>query len=100
MKKKGQGLSMNVIIIAAIGLVVMVVLIAIFTGRLGGFGQKLAEEQKGHTCEDNAIEGLTGLGGEWKTSCKDDDTERQIFGVTNARDLQTHAGLACCKATS
>ena len=96
MKKKGQGLSMNVIIIAAIGLVVMVVLIAIFTGRLGGFGQKLAEEQKGLTCEGDAPEGLEG---EWKPSC-DSETERQIFGVTNARDLQANAGQACCKETS
>jgi len=99
MKKKGQGLSMNVIIIATIGLVVMVVLIAIFTGRLGGFGQKLAEEQKGLTCEDDAIEGIGGLGGEWKSSC-DADTEAQIFGVTNAKDLQGHAGMACCRETS
>jgi len=87
---------MNVIIIAAIGLVVMVVLIAIFTGRLGGFGQELAEREKGLTCEDDAIEGIGGLGGEWKTSC-DAETERQIFGVTNARDLQAHSGMACCR---
>ena len=91
MKKKGQGLSMNVIIIATIGLVVLVVLIAIFTGRLGSFGQKLAEEEKGVTCVD--------LGGEWEASC-DADTERQIFGVTNARDLQENAGRACCTETS
>lgn len=37
--KKGQGLSMNVIIIAALALVVMVVLMAIFTGRIGSFGK-------------------------------------------------------------
>lgn len=32
MAKKGQGLSLNVVVIAAIVLVVMIVLIAIFTG--------------------------------------------------------------------
>jgi len=87
---------MNVIIIASIGLVVLVVLIAIFTGRLGSFGQELAEREKGLTCEDDAP---GGLGGKWKASC-DADTERQIFGVTNARDLQANAGLACCTETS
>jgi len=90
---------MNVIIIAAIGLVVMVVLIAIFTGRLGGFGQKLAEEQTGLTCVGDEKTTPKGLGGKWKPSC-DADAEVQIFGVTNARDLQANAGQACCRETS
>ncbi len=34
---KGQGLSLNVIIIAALALIVLVVLVAIFTGQIGGF---------------------------------------------------------------
>jgi hypothetical protein len=33
--KKGQGLSLNVIIIAALALIVLVVLVVIFTGRAG-----------------------------------------------------------------
>lgn len=37
MDKKAQGLSINVIIIVAISLIVLVVLIAVFTGRMGGF---------------------------------------------------------------
>ena len=37
MKKKGQGLSLTTIIIAAVGLIVLVVLVAIFTGQLGRF---------------------------------------------------------------
>ncbi len=37
MNKKGQSISINTIIIAAIALAVLVVLFAIFTGRLGGF---------------------------------------------------------------
>ncbi|MBW3003967.1 hypothetical protein KY328_00435 [Candidatus Woesearchaeota archaeon] len=41
--KKGQGISLNVIIIAAIALIVLVVLVAIFTGRLGGFQRELGE---------------------------------------------------------
>lgn len=37
--KKAQGLSLNVIIIAALALIVLVVLVAIFTGQIGGFGK-------------------------------------------------------------
>jgi len=35
--KRGQGLSLNVIIISAIALIVLVVLVMIFTGRMGVF---------------------------------------------------------------
>ncbi len=35
--RKGQGLSLNTIIIAAIVLIVLIVLWAIFTGRMGSF---------------------------------------------------------------
>jgi len=37
MNKKGQSISINTIIVAAIALTVLVVLFAIFTGRLGIF---------------------------------------------------------------
>ncbi|MBR9706311.1 hypothetical protein GOV14_04700 [Candidatus Pacearchaeota archaeon] len=39
MNKKAQGISINVIIIAAIALIVLVVLIAVFTGRFGLFSE-------------------------------------------------------------
>jgi hypothetical protein len=38
MTKKAQGLSLTTIIIAAVGLVVLVILVAIFTGRMTLFG--------------------------------------------------------------
>ena len=41
--KRGQGLSLNTIIIAAIALIVLVVLVMIFTGRMGGFTGGLQE---------------------------------------------------------
>ena len=41
--KKAQGLSINVIIIAAIALIVLVVLVAIFSGRLGDFGKRVGD---------------------------------------------------------
>lgn len=43
MNKKAQGLSMNTIIIAAIALIVLVVIVAIFTGRLGLFSKGVNE---------------------------------------------------------
>ena len=39
MNKRGQGISINTIIIAVIALIVLVVLVAIFTGRLGLFSK-------------------------------------------------------------
>ncbi|MBR9706312.1 DUF948 domain-containing protein [Candidatus Pacearchaeota archaeon] len=39
--KKSQGLSINFIIIAAISLIVLIVLIAIFTGRIGKTAENL-----------------------------------------------------------
>ncbi|HIG93212.1 TPA: hypothetical protein HA242_03800 [Candidatus Woesearchaeota archaeon] len=44
--KKGQGLSLNVIIIAALALIVLVVLVMVFTGRIGLFQQGLSKEGK------------------------------------------------------
>ena len=41
--RKAQGISINVIIIAAIALAVLVVLFAIFTGRIGGFSKGVQE---------------------------------------------------------
>ncbi len=37
MNKKGQGMSLNVIIIATLGLLVLVILAAVFVGRTGVF---------------------------------------------------------------
>ena len=49
--KKGQGISLDVIVIAAVVLIVMVVLITIFLGRAGQTGQELAScQNKGGTC--------------------------------------------------
>ncbi len=52
MTKKGQSISINTIIIAAIGLAVLVVLFAIFTGRLGKFTLGVEATD---TCEQKCI---------------------------------------------
>ena len=49
--KKAQGMSINVIIIAAIALAVLVVLFAIFTGRIGLFSQGVQKsEESAYKC--------------------------------------------------
>ncbi|MBN1386371.1 hypothetical protein JW968_05360 [Candidatus Woesearchaeota archaeon] len=51
MLKKGQGISLNVIVIAAIALLVLVILSIIFLGRMGQTGQQLNDcENKGGKC--------------------------------------------------
>lgn len=49
MNKKGQGLPLNTIVIAALVIIVLVFLILIFTGRLGDFGLKLDDTSE--TCK-------------------------------------------------
>lgn len=44
--KKAQSLSLNTIIVAALALIVLVVIVAIFTGRLGLFQKGLGGESK------------------------------------------------------
>ena len=49
--KKAQGISINVIIIAAIALLVLVVLSVIYIGRMGDWGTKAADcDNKGGEC--------------------------------------------------
>ncbi len=52
--RKGQGLPLNVVIIAVIVIVVAVVLITIFTGNIGKFRQAAEScATKGGSCEVN-----------------------------------------------
>ena len=43
--RRAQGISINMIIVAAIALIVLVVLVAIFTGRMGNFGRQLTGQE-------------------------------------------------------
>ena len=55
MNKKAQGLSMNMIILAAIALIVLVVLSVIFIGRGRTFSATVGDcKQKGGSCEPKA----------------------------------------------
>ena len=77
---KAQGLSLDTIIIAAIVLIVLIVLWAIFTGRLGLFTQQLGATREASCPSDN-----------WKTAC---DTGETIIVPEDASD---HPGQVCCK---
>jgi hypothetical protein len=46
MNKKGQGLSLNVIIVAALALIVLVVLVVVFTGRISIFEKGVGKESQ------------------------------------------------------
>lgn len=60
--KRAQGLSLNVIIVAAIALIVLVVLIMIFTGRLGIFQEQIGGEAKSELSAMRALYGSCGPG--------------------------------------
>jgi hypothetical protein len=86
---KGQGLSLNAIVIAALVLIVLVVLVMIFTGRLGVFNQGIDKD----ACET--------VGGHWETRITVTD------GVANCPDgmekmmiPSTTVGQICCRLQS
>jgi hypothetical protein len=81
---KAQGLSINTIIISAIALVVLVVLIAVFTGRMSLFGQGLDQTQRGDLCEGGTLtvvegnqcpEGATPIYRNFRDCTQDEDPE-------------------------
>ena len=69
--KRGQGLPMNTIVIAAIVLVVMVVLIYIFVGGMSQTTNKLGScEEKGGECLESCPTTHQNIG---ELNCKDED---------------------------
>lgn len=84
MKKKAQGLSLNTIIIAAIVLIVLVVLWAVFTGRMGVFSKGVTDITRETTCAE---------AGGVKRSGDDCGDDQPLF--SKYTDIQT--GDICCK---
>ena len=60
-KRNAQGLSITTIIVAVIGLIVVVVLIAIFTGRIGSFGKGLDAAEKNIIQSCSSLCGVQGF---------------------------------------
>jgi hypothetical protein len=92
-QKKGQGLSINTIIIAALGLAVLVILFAVMTGRLGIFGKGVDTTQQQLTeCNQQCkVGGFASGSPVTDTSCRAANTE-QIYG--SFKDVG--AGQVCC----
>ncbi len=68
--KKAQGISINVIVVAAIALLVLVVLSVVFLGRFGLFTQQSADcENKGGRCAVGSCPPGTNPYGAW--TCPD-----------------------------
>lgn len=85
MGKKGQGLSLNTIIIAIIVLVVLVVVVMIFTGATGTIAPKYFDcDQKGanYKCDSACT-------GEW--------SESKLFGCRT--DGKPDTSKKCCQKT-
>ncbi len=89
--KRGQGLPMNSIVIAAIVLVVMIVLIMIFSGSMGNWLVSLKNETEGKDCGTyhGADQSHTGT---WTVgSCPSGHVP-----IYNTADADTHPGQTCC----
>jgi hypothetical protein len=91
--KKAQGISINVIIVAAIALIVLVVLVAIFTGRLGIFTREVSEV--GTECSEftETVQG-TVYNADWQS--EECGAKKEIFTAVDADD---HPGEHCCVLT-
>ena len=91
MRKKAQGMSINVIIIAAIGLAVLVVLFAIFTGRLNIFSTGIS---KTASCENACKAQAKGFGtSSTEFDCKSDQTGTRTYVPGKYDDAP---GAFCC----
>jgi ABC-type cobalt transport system substrate-binding protein len=91
MNKKGQGLSINVIIIVAIALIVLIVLIAVFTGRMGAFTGGVADA--GGTADKDCAEINTGYGLKTLQACQSASGQAII-----SKDSIADSSLVCCTA--
>jgi len=105
MNKKAQGISINVIVIAALALAVLVVMFATFTGRIGIFSRGVASTDSALDCDAQCK--VTGyVSGKVSINAKNNadpkikgtcgDGENRIFGSVS--DL-TEGNVCCCKSS-
>ena len=88
LKKRGQGLSINVIIIAIVGLIVLVVIIAILTGKLGNFN-------KGVESAASCANSCKALGRDF-FNLKNELNCRKIEGDQYVHGTYSDAPAGCC----
>ena len=92
MNKKAQGISINTIIIAAIALAVLVVLFAIFTGRLGIFSKGVQETTN---CRQSC--NAAGYNPELtKTASESGSCDSDTFPLLGAYEVDNGVRMKCC----
>lgn len=84
-KKRGQGLSLTIIVVALLALIVAAVLIMIFTGKIGEIRKSADELGEKQPCPN-------GYEGKISATCKADDTLYGNFDVS--------PGFVCCKTSA
>lgn len=98
MNKKGQSISINTIIVAALALAVLVVLFAIFTGRIGGFSKGVGETAScENSCRALGMRFDTLEGGSIEISaknCRDDTSKTYVPG--SYTDVKSATAVCCC----
>ena len=78
--KKGQGISINVIVITAIALIVLIVLVIILSGRIGVFGRGLSVCKGFCAASSNACDAEGAIGIPTKNCNADDDQAPDVKG--------------------
>ena len=89
MNKKAQGISINTIIIAAIALAVLVVLFAIFTGRLGSFSKGVQET-------DTCAQKCTSLNMKLSSTSLTSDTSKDCGAGQYISGSYSDGKFGCC----
>ena len=89
MNKKAQGISINTIIIAAIALAVLVVLFAIFTGRIGIFSSGVKDT-------DNCFQKCESLGLPRRQDLDQNQCAQQSGTFIAAKFSDTPQNGCCC----
>ncbi len=89
--KKGQGLPLNVIIIAVLVLIVLVVLVIIFSGKIGKFSSSTSDTQKQF---DTGVCDIPGTGRYCAGACESGDTSISL----TPKCIDSSKGTAqCCQ---
>ena len=83
LKKKAQGLSMNLIVVAAIAMIVLVVVIIIFVGRTGRFAKSTDQ------CPGQCVPA--------SQSCSDlGEFSKEGYGYACPKDATSDTAQKCC----
>ena len=94
LNKRGQGLSVHTIILAVIGLIILVVIVLMLTGKLGMVGKGL---DKPATCEDscNAIGMKASI--MFESSCKSNEEPHNYKFIPGDFSDVTGNNVCCCR---